>query len=75
MDYEDITLIKDRAEKNLHALSKTIPDGPKRKRNFCGLWLPADDEPLGRVSAHQGIRQLVDCSKKVRTSFSNCDFQ
>lgn len=38
MDYEDITLIKDRAEKNLHALSKTIPEmALKEKEIFAGF--------------------------------------
>jgi hypothetical protein len=42
----------------------------KRKRNFCGLCPPRGGKPLGRVSARQGRNS---CSKKVRTSFSNCD--
>ena len=60
MDYEDITLIKDRAEKNLHALSKTILDGLKP---------PAGPYGFFHHSAHF-VERLQDCQRIVRRLFA-----
>jgi len=62
-----------KARKNCFLKRKYFLRAPiKRKRNFCGLCPPTGGEPLGRVSARQSRNS---CSKKVRTSFSNCDYE
>lgn len=60
MDYETITSIKDKAEKNLHALSKTILDGLKP---------PAGPYGFFHHSAHS-LERLQDCHRIIKRLFA-----
>jgi hypothetical protein len=60
MDYETITLLKDRAEKNLRELSKTLFDGIKPTPGPYGFF---------HHNAHS-IERLQDCHRIVKRLFS-----
>lgn len=60
MDYESITSIKDKAEKNLHALSKTVLDGLKP---------PAGPYGFFHHSAHS-LERLQDCHRITKRLFA-----
>lgn len=60
MDYEAIISIKDRAEKNLHSLSKTILDGLKP---------PAGPYGFFHHSAHS-LERLQNCQRIVKRLFA-----
>lgn len=60
MDYETIISIKDKAEKNLHALSKTVLDGLKP---------PAGPYGFFHHSAHS-LERLQDCQRVVKRLFA-----
>lgn len=61
MDYESINLTNERAEKNLHKLSKTILDGLKP---------PAGPYGFFHHSAHS-LERLQDCHRIIKRLFAN----